>query len=312
MTTVSFVIPCYKSAGTLPAVVREIADTMAEMPQYAYEIILVNDFPEDNTYEVIQALSREYPNLTGVNLARNFGQHAAVMAGFHYVKGDIVVCLDDDGQTPAREVGKLLAEIENGRDVVYASYTEKKQSGFRNWGSRVNSLMTEYLLDKPKELTVNSYFAMRRYVMDEMIRYEQCYPYLIGLVLRTTRNVGNVEIRHRERKKGKSGYTIGKLLSLWMNGFTSFSVKPLRIATVLGALVAVIGFFFTLVVVIRALATHAAPMGWSSTMAVILVLGGLNLLFLGLIGEYIGRIFMCTNAAPQYVIREDTVNKQEN
>ena len=206
-TLVSFVIPCYRSEATLPGVIREIQDTMEKMKDYGYEIVLVNDCSPDGTFSVIRKLCQENDNIVGIDLARNFGQHSALMAGFHYVKGDVIVCLDDDGQTPADEADRLLMGIEKGADVVYARYGKKHHSGFRNWGSHV----------------------------DEMMRYEFAYPYVIGLVLRTTKNIINVDVEHRDRQAGVSGYTIGKLLNLWFNGFTAFSVKPLRIATVTGA-----------------------------------------------------------------------------
>lgn len=304
MKKVSFVIPCYRSALTLKSVVQEITETMEHISHYQYEIVLVNDCSPDDTFSVITELAQKQSNIFGLDLARNFGQHAALMAGFRYASGDIIVCLDDDGQTPADEVGKLLAKIEEGSDVVYASYSNKQHSGFRNWGSRVNSIMTEVLLGKPKNLSITSYFAMRRFVMEEMVRYEHCYPYVIGLVLRSTKHISNVEVQHRARAEGSSGYTIHKLLSLWMNGFTSFSVKPLRMATYLGAFTAVVGFLYFVYILLAYFWGKTTLLGWSSTMAVLLLLGGVILLMLGLIGEYVGRIFMCTNAAPQYVIRE--------
>ena len=154
------------------------------------------------------------------------------------------------------------------------------------------------------ELVVNSYFAARRFVVEEMLRYEHCYPYVIGLVLRTTKNIGNVPVHHRARAQGSSGYTLGKLLNLWMNGFTSFSVKPLRIATYFGTFSALAGFLYLIFIVINHFVRHTAPIGWASTTALLLLLGGMILLVLGLIGEYVGRIYMCANAAPQYVARE--------
>ena len=208
---------------------------------------------------------------------------------------------------------KLLTKIDEGYDVVYASYSEKQHSGFRNWGSQVNSLMTELLLGKPKELSITSYFAMRRYIMEEMIRYEHCYPYIMGLVLRSTKHICNVEVTHRAREEGSSGYTIQKLLGLWMNGFTSFSIKPLRIATFFGAFTADFGFLYLIYVLVAYFTGHILLMGWSSTMAVLLILGGAILLVLGLVGEYVGRIFMCTNATPQFVICEVvTTDNQKN
>ena len=226
------------------------------------------------------------------------------MAGFHQISGDIVVCLDDDGQTPANEVEKLIEKIEAGYDVVYASYENKQHSGFRNWGSAVNSKMTEIMLGKPKELYISSYFAARQFIIEEMLHYEGCYPYVIGLVLRTTKNICNVPVNHKQREVGTSGYTIGKLLRLWMNGFTSFSVKPLRLANFFGCFSALCGFFYALVIVVRYFIYHTAPLGWSSTTAILLILGGIILMVLGMMGEYIGRIYICINATPQYVVRE--------
>lgn len=305
MKKVSFVIPCYKSALTIEGVIQEIKETMASFQEkYSYEVILVNDFPEDGTFDVIREITAENENIIGVNLAKNFGQHAALMAGFHYCSGDITVCLDDDGQTPANEVGKLLDKIEEGYDVVYAKYEHKKHSAFRNFGSKVNEIMTRFMLGKPKELYVSSYFAARKFVVDEMLRYQNSYPYVIGLVLRTTKNVTNVVVNHREREIGTSGYTFGKLLGLWLNGFTAFSIKPLRVATACGGFCAVVGFLYGIYTIIKKLVNPAVPMGWSSTMAALVFIGGMLMLMLGLIGEYLGRIYISLNNAPQYVVRE--------
>ena len=303
MKKVSFVIPCYRSALTIRAVADEVDSAMAELPEYEHEIILVNDCSPDNTFEVISELALQRGHITAVDLARNFGQHAALMAGMRRSSGDIIVCLDDDGQTPACEVGRLLEKLEEGFDVVYASYDSKQHSGFRNFGSRVNALMTEIMLGKPRELSLTSYFAAKRFIIDEM-RYENCFPYVMGLVLRSTKNICNVPVTHRKREEGRSGYTMGKLLSLWMNGFTSFSIKPLRMATYLGAFTAFLGFVYAVIIVIRHFTVGMAPLGWSSTTALLLLLGGIILVVLGLIGEYVGRIFMCVNSSPQYVERQ--------
>ena len=197
---VSFVIPCYCSQHMLNLVVNEIVEAMQQLEKYEYEIILVNDCSPDATFKTICNITGQNEKVTGVDLAKNFGQHAALMAGFHQVTGDIVVCLDDDGQTPAGEVGKLLDKIEEGYDVVYASYENKRHSSFRNFGSWVNGKMTEFMLDKPASLMITSYFAARRFMIEEMIRYEHCYPYVIGLVLRSTKNICNVPVSHQKRK----------------------------------------------------------------------------------------------------------------
>lgn len=301
---VSFVIPCYNSSQTLGNVITEIKETMVQLDKYDYEVILVNDCSPDNTFEVITKLCKENKNICGVNLAKNFGQHGALMAGFHQVTGDILVCLDDDGQTPANEVGKLLEKIESGDDVVYASYAHKKHSLFRNFGSFVNEKMAQFLLGKPKELYVSSYFAARRFVVDEMLKYGNAYPYVIGLVLRTTKKISNVPVNHREREIGQSGYTLRKLFSLWFNGFTAFSTKPLRIATIGGSAFALCGFLYGIYTVIKKFVNPAVPVGFSSMMSALMFIGGVMMLMLGLIGEYIGRMYICMNNAPQFVVRD--------
>ncbi len=304
MQKISFVIPCYKSELTIENVVDEIISKMqTEGQKYCYEIILVNDNSPDNTFGVIRKLCNENDNIIGVDQAKNMGQHAALMAGFQFISGDIVVCLDDDGQTPADEVDKLLNKLDEGYDVVYANYDNKQHSSFRNFGSKVNGKMLEVMLDKPKEIYLSSYFAARRFIIDEIIRYKHSYPYMMGLVLRTTKNICNVNVNHRSREVGESGYSLKKLLTLWFDGFTAFSVLPLRLATIGGVLISLIGFVMTIYVVIRRLVDPTRVLGWSSLAAINLILGGVILLVLGMIGEYIGRIYMCINSSPQYVIK---------
>ncbi len=307
---ISFVIPCYRSAATIEKVVEEISTTMGELKNYRYEIILVNDNSPDETFEVIRKICAARKDVCGVNLAKNFGQHSALMAGFHYVHGDVIVCLDDDGQTPADEVGKLLAKIEEGYDAVYARYEHKKHSAFRNLGSKVNDWMTRIMLGKPKDLYLSSYFAVKRFVVDEMIHYTNPYPYVIGLVLRTSNQIVNVDVNHRERFSGTSGYTIGKLFALWFNGFTAFSIKPLRIATAAGAFASAAGFLYGIYTIIKKLVNPNVVIGFSSLMSAIMFIGGALMLMLGIIGEYIGRIYISLNNSPQYVIRE-CINERE-
>lgn len=303
-TSVSFVIPCYRSEQTITGVVEEITQTMGQLPSYTFEIILVNDCSPDDTFQIIRQLCGQYDNLIGINLARNFGQHSAIMAGLHYATGDICVFLDDDGQTPANEVDKLLDVIAAGADVAMASYDHKMHSHFRNWGSKVNECMMHIMLRKPRELFVSSYFAVKRFVADSMLQYSNSYPYLPGLLLRATKNIVNVPVHHREREVGTSGYTLKKLLGLWFNGFTAFSVVPLRAATAVGVASAFVGFIYGIYTIIRKLVDPNILLGFSSIMAAILFIGGMLMIMLGLVGEYIGRIYISLNNSPQYVVRE--------
>lgn len=304
MKKISFVIPCYGSEHTIENVVDEIRQTVTKRSEYDYEIILVNDYSPDHVWDKITELTREDPHVKGLFLAKNFGQHSALMAGYRESDGDIVISLDDDGQTPADELYSLVDKLEEGYDVVYATYANKQHSGFRNFGSKINDYMCDILLNKPRGLMVTSYFAARRFVIDEVCRYQNPYTYVIGLIFRTTKNIGTVSVTHRQRQYGHSGYTFGKLLGLWINGFTAFSVKPLRIATATGVLFAMLGFLYVIYIIINKCINPAVPLGWSSTIAVLLIVGGIILCMMGLIGEYLGRIYISMNNSPQYVIRE--------
>ncbi|MBP5260539.1 MAG: glycosyltransferase family 2 protein [Clostridiales bacterium] len=309
MVDISFVIPCYRSEKTIGNVVSEIDATMLERSDLTYEIILVNDCSPDGVWGVLSDLAKNNERITAINLAKNFGQHCALMAGYSQTQGEIVVSLDDDGQTPASDVFKLIDALDDNTDVVYASYIENHQNLFRRLGSdfaqSVNKVMLGIKEDLPKG---SSFFVMKRYVVDEILKYKHAYPFIFGLVLRATRKVVMVKVEHRDRLSGRSGYSLRKLISLWLNGFTSFSVLPLEFGTYIGFIFATVGFIVAIVTIINKLVNPSVQAGWSSIFSAILIVGGIIMIMLGLIGEYIGRIYICINNAPQYVIR-DIVSK---
>ena len=302
----SFVIPCYRSENTVMKVVEEIEETVSTRQGYSYEIILVNDGSPDNVWDVIKQISKKDEHVIGINLAKNFGQHSALLAGYNQCSGDYVISLDDDGQTPANELYSLVDELEKGYDLVYASYGEVHQKLFRRMGSKFAKAMSDYMFDiKGDDRQGSSYYIARRFIIDEMIKYKNPYPYMAGLVLRTTRNIGFVFVKHRDRFEGASNYSLKGLISLWMNGFTAFSVKPLQVGTYVGFFFALLGFVFAIITVIRKIfITPNMEAGWSSTIAILLVVGGIIMIMLGLIGEYVGRIYICINNSPQFVIKE--------
>lgn len=301
---VSFVIPCYRSQETILIVVDEIEQTMKQRSDIEYEIILVNDGSPDRVWEVIAKRASEDYHILGINLAKNFGQHAALMAGYNHCTGDCVVSLDDDGQTPADKVFSLIDELEKGYDVVYAFYPETHQNLFRRWGSVMAKKMSDYMFDIKDDRKGSSYFISRRFVIDEIIKYNHSYPYISGLVLRTTRNIGVVSVPHRDRISGKSGYNLKSLISLALNGFTAFSVKPLELGAYMGFGMALLGFVYAIYTVIRRMFTPTVVEGWSSLIAITLIVSGIIMIMLGLIGEYIGRIYICINNSPQFVVKE--------
>lgn len=300
----SFVIPCYRSQNTIGQVVAEIRDTVdPRQADYDYEIILVNDGSPDGTAATIAALCAADPRLVFVNLSRNFGQHSALMAGFGQVRGDIVICLDDDGQTPAQECFKLIDKVREGYDIVFALYPQRKQSLFRNLGSRFNAACNHFFFGQPKGLTPNSYFACQRFVVDSALRYPNPFPYIGGLLFQSVSTYANVPVNHRARLTGESGYSLKKLISLWANGVTAFSIKPLRMANYIGWFTATFGFLFALITILRKLLNPAMQAGWASTLAVMLTLGGVIIALIGIVGEYVGRIYLSINRSPQYVVR---------
>lgn len=313
MKKLSFVIPCYCSEKSVGGVIDEIIKTVTDDGRYDYEIICVNDYSTDNTLGVLKDIAKNNKKIKVISFSKNFGQHSALMAGFNYAKGDIIVCLDDDGQNPPSEMFRLIDKLEEGYDLVSAKYKEKKHSLLRRLGTKVSFWMSNTLIGKPKNIDLNSYYVFKRYIVDEIIKYKNAYPFVHGLILRITRNMANVEIEHKEREHGKSGYSFIKLFSLWLNGFTAFSEKPLRIASLLGCLCSAAGFIYGIVTVINKIINPDVPVGYSSIMTAVLVLSGIIMLFLGLLGEYIGRIYISINNAPQFAVKETVnINQEDN
>ena len=298
----SVVIPVYNSENTLKPLINRIEKTLAD--KLKYEIILVNDSSEDNSYYICKELASKSKIIKFIHLSKNFGQHNAILAGLHFTKGDKIIFIDDDLQTSPEEMWKLINKINEGFDVVYADYFEKKHSFLRNLGTKMNSFMAKVLIGKPKDLKISSYFIIRKYLVKELIKYENPNPYLAGLVLRSTDKIANVKVTHDKRSIGISNYNFIKLFRLWLNGLTSFSIKPLRFAFFLGALLSLAGFIFIIVLIIRRFMDPAVFLGWTSTIVTILFFSGIQLILIGLAGEYIGRIFLSQNKQPQYIIRE--------
>lgn len=308
---ISFVIPCYRSALTIRGVVEEILELHKSHEDDDYEIILVNDASPDNVWDEIVKLSQDYPCVKGFELAKNSGQHAALLAGYKQSKGDIVVSLDDDGQIAVEDTYIIIDRLDEGYDVVYGKYKVKQHSSIRNIGSHLAGWLGVHLLGVPKNVGGSSFYAARRFIIDEMCKYTNSYVYLTGLVFRSTQNVDSVFVKHRAREVGKSNYNFIKLLSLWINGATTFSVKPLRISTFLGILSAFAGLVFTIILVIRKILHPEMVAGWASLMCVTLIMSGIILLLLGVVGEYVGRIYMSENHAPQYVIRRKATHDDD-
>ncbi len=306
MKKISFIIPCYGSEKTVEIVIEEIQKKVAEREEdYDYEIIAVNDKSPDDVWNVLKKISQKNEKVKIISLAKNMNRPGALMAGMANATGEYIILMDDDGQCPMENLWNLIKPLEEGHDVSIAKYPKYKQSIFKSFGTIVNRKMTEIVMEKPKELNFTNFTAIKKYIVDEMLKYKNPYPYMTGLLLRTTSDIVNVEMEERERITGNTNFTLKKMLKLWINGFTAFSVKPLRISTVIGLLTAIIGFVYGIFIVIHKIFIHSSILpGYSSLMAVLLFIGGIIMLMLGLIGEYIGRIYICINDSPQYVIKE--------
>lgn len=298
----SIVIPCYKSSKTISKVVEL---TMGEMQGKEAEFILVNDASPDGgaTFCVLSELTETYDNVTVIDLAKNAGQHNAVMAGLNYARGDYIIAMDDDMQTHPSQIHKLLEEMEQGWDIVYAYYPRKKHSWYRNLGSAVNFWTVRKLIGKPRDLKTSSFWVIRKFVRDYVIQYQNPYAYLQGLFLRTTQKITCVPVEHFERAEGTSNYNLKALIRLWSN-VLGFSVVPLRMAIWLGLCFSLIGIAGAFGVFVKKIIFQASVAGWTSLMIAICFFSGIMLLFMGLIGEYVGRMFLADNRQPQYVVRQ--------
>lgn len=299
----SFVIPLYYSEATIAAVVREIQGLTVEG---GHEIVLVNDGSRDGTAAVCLELAAQSPvPITYVEHSRNFGEHNAVLTGWRHARGDYCVNLDDDGQNPPAESVRLFEEARaKNLDVVFGHYRVKQHSVWRNFGSWFTNRMTDWALDKPPGFYLSSFRCVSRFVTQEVAKHAGPFPYIDGLLLQVTQRIGSIDVEHAARQAGQSGYTLRRLVRLWMSAWINFSVLPLRVATVLGLIIAGAGLLGLVAVVAMRVMQIGPAFGWGSLMAALLVFSGTQLVLLGVIGEYLGRMFISINRRPQSVVRE--------
>ena len=309
MFTLSIVIPVYNSENSIKYLVDLLIKSICE---YKLEIILVNDGSADQSEIICIELHNTYPEVVlFFSLAKNVGEHNAVMAGLNNCSGDYVVIMDDDFQNPVSEVLKLVNEISsNDVDVIYTYYQKKEHHFFRNIGSKFNDRVANLMLGKPKDLYLSSFKAMNAFLVKEVIKYQLPFPYLDGLILRTTDKIGKIEVEHNKRENGQSGYTFTKLVSLWSNMFVNFSILPLRLSIIFGFLSAIIGFTFSVLTIVEKINNPNLPVGYSLTIILISIFSGVLLISIGVLGEYLGRMFLSQTNKPQYTIRKEFSRKE--
>jgi undecaprenyl-phosphate 4-deoxy-4-formamido-L-arabinose transferase len=308
---VSIVIPVYNGAKTIGPMVEQLVAELGH--RYLLEIVLVNDASPDDSEAVCAALFARFPEVVRFySLARNVGEHNAVMAGLNHATGDYVVIMDDDFQNPVSEVRKMVEAIRaQGTDVVYSWYERKRHSLFRNFGSWINDKAANWTLEKPRDLYLSSFKVMNRFLVNEITKSTSPFPYIDGLILQITGRIGRVQVAHAARQDGRSGYTLKKLIRLWLSMFTNFSILPLRVSMILGFVFSGLALILGVNVVIEKMANPGLPVGYASIVVVVSLLAGIQLILLGMVGEYVGRIFLLLNRKPQFTIRKSWEPNEE-
>ena len=301
--TLTVVIPVYNAEATIGRLVDAL---LAQPPLPQTDVVLVNDGSRDGSHRECLACCDRHPGrATYLRLAKNFGEHNAIMAGLCQSTGDYVVVIDDDFQNPPAEAAKLVeVALAGGYDAVYGAFREKQHGAFRNWGSAFHDKVATWLLGKPPHLYLSSFKCLSRFLVDRIIDYAGPSPYVDGLILRTTDNIGQVEVEHWPRQTGRSGYTLWKLIRLWLTMFVNFSVAPLRLSAVLGLGVSAFGLLMAGWSLLEKLFGVDVPTGWPTLYVTVVIFAGIQLAMLGLLGEYVGRGLLEANRAPQFVVRE--------
>ena len=308
---ISIIIPVFNSENTIEILIDNIVEGLGK--HYEFEIILINDSSVDRSEEKCKKLVEKYSNVVLYSLSKNVGEHNAVMAGLNKCTGDYAAIMDDDLQHSADSLLKLIQfgiKEKNNFDVVYTYYDKMKHNFFRNFGRKFNDLMANLVLDKPKFLYLSSFKLVNRFLITEIIKYKSPFAYIDGIILGITNRIGRVKVEHDKRVYGKSGYTIKKLLQVWSSMFTGFSVIPLRLSLGLGWILSVLGFVFALSTLVEKIVYNTVPSGYATMIIIVTIFSGVILIALGLLGEYVGRIFISLNKKPQFIIRNSWTNKK--
>lgn len=300
----SIVIPVYNSSNILPTLIEQLETALLNNIS-SYEILLVNDASTDGSWKTIEQLSKTKIYLKGMNLRRNTGHHNAVMAGLNHAQGGVIVLMDDDLQHSPSDVPALYSRITDGYDACFANFEKMRQAWWKRLGSSFNDLLVNALIKKPRNINFSSYKAFSHEIKDEVVKFTSPFVYLDAIIFMVTNNLTSIIVQHHERLEGKGNYTFRKSVSLWLKMATGFSLMPLRFASILGIITATLGFLFTIVMIIIKLSGFMdIPVGWTSLACIALVIGGMQLLAIGVIGEYIGRTYISLNNVPTYSIKD--------
>jgi len=303
----SVVVPVYCSEDCLDGLIETISQSLAGT-DWDYEVIMINDCSPDRSWDAITSICHSNANVVGLDLRRNFGQDNAIITGLRIARGKFIAIMDDDLQHDPHDLPRLLSKIGEGADVVYANFDKKNHNWWKNFGSWFNGKVAEWVIGKPKGLYLSPYKVIRKEISDLICIYDGPDPYIDGLIFQVTSRIDQIPAKHHVRYAGRSSYTFWKSLRVWARLAFSFSVHPVRFVTTFGFGFAALGLGLALFVVLyRMLAPEDFPadaVGWASLMVALLVVGGIQMIFFGILGEYSGRTYLKVNNKPQSAIRE--------
>lgn len=299
---ISIVVPVYNSEDCLFALNTAFEKAMQAFEDY--ELILVNDKSTDGSWKIIKQICSLNKKAIGINLRKNFGQDSALLAGLRNCSGAWVVIMDDDLQHSPSDIVTLYTACKEGHDVCYARFTGKKQRIWKNLGSWLNGKLSEKLLNKPHDIYLSPFKIIKKEVVDEVVKFPGPFPYIDATILGITSNLTQVEIMHYPRFKGKGNYDFLRSALVFVKHATNYSIYPLRVVSVVGFCSALLSFLLGAFYVIQYFTSRNRVEGWITLVILLLFFGGMILMSLGLIGEYVGRSFLSINGKAQYIVEE--------
>lgn len=301
----TIVIPVYNSGSVLKKIVEEIL-VVLEKNKITFEIIFVNDGSKDDSWINILNLCKNYLCVKAIDLRKNFGQHNAILAGLNYTNGKVIVLMDDDLQHSPQDILKIYSEINNGTDVCYASFFKRRHSFCKVLGSKINNFLTYLLLKKPFNLYLSPFKGFNNSIRNEIIKYKGSAVYIDGIILSITKNISSIQVEHYESQRSfsKSNYSFFKLLKLWTQTVLGYSTLPLRIATFIGFVSSLASLFMIFIIIFIRINNPQIPIGWASVITSVLFVGGIQLISLGIIGEYLAKVHYSVNNNIQFSINK--------
>ncbi|WP_085297120.1 glycosyltransferase family 2 protein [Cognaticolwellia mytili] len=303
--TLSIIVPVYNEQEMLPVFHHHLAKVLSTQPESTFEIVYINDGSTDNSWNTMLNLTSHYANIECINLSRNFGKEAAMTAGIDHAKGQVIILLDADLQDPPELIPKMLAAWRQGFDVVNMKRsTRLGESKFKRWSAHVYYRLLDYLSDVPLQKDVGDFRLISRRVIEDIKQLSERSRYMKGILSWPGYKQTTISFERPERVAGETKWSFIQLVKLGLSGITAFSVKPLRIATWAGALISASAFLYGFWIVVKTLIFGEVVAGYPSMMLIQLFLGGVQLLAIGILGEYVGRIYAEAKARPIYLIMD--------